>query len=103
MKFTNGGFTIDGHKGTWSIIAMTYNRGRQLFLMEHERYGDEAAYIIIDNKGDLVLENSHNGFSDLDDVEDDDLHLSTCQCSGCRELQEQFDDYEADRRLMGLD
>ena len=32
--------------------------------MEHDTYGDEAAYIIVDERGKLVLEDVYNGFDD---------------------------------------
>lgn len=72
---------VAGHVGTWYVI----DEGRfvwiedtpsggvketraHLFLLEHERYGDEAAGVIVDEDGNLVLEDVWNGFDDLEEV-----------------------------------
>ncbi|WRS29019.1 hypothetical protein U6B65_14775 (plasmid) [Oscillospiraceae bacterium MB08-C2-2] len=56
---------IPTHAGTWYTIDATSINGKEYFLMEHEKYGDEAACIILDSKGHLVLEDVFNGFDDL--------------------------------------
>ena len=38
--------------------------GHSFFLMEHDTYGDEAACIIVDERGKLVLDDVYNGFDD---------------------------------------
>ena len=38
--------------------------GHSFYLMEHDTYGDEAACIIVDERGKLVLDNVYNGFDD---------------------------------------
>lgn len=53
--------TPDTEKGPQTITA-------HLFLLEHEEYGDEAACVIVDEDGNLVLEDVYNGFSDLEDA-----------------------------------
>lgn len=35
------------------------------FLLEHDEYGDEAASVIVDQDGRLLLEDVYNGFDDL--------------------------------------
>jgi hypothetical protein len=65
------GVKVEGHRGTWYTIATeTFGLGgmlapEPLYLMEHETYGDEAPCVIINLKGELVMENVHNGFDDL--------------------------------------
>jgi len=62
---------VEGHRGTWYTIATeTFGLGgmltpEPLYLMEHEAYGDEAPCVIINQKGELIMENVHNGFDDL--------------------------------------
>ena len=58
---------IKGHIGTWYVIDQaTYDIG-ELFLLEHEDYGDEAACLIVDSQGNIVMEDVWNGFDDLDE------------------------------------
>lgn len=60
---------VAGHRGTWYVIDEMEANGRRLFLLEHETYGDEAACVIVDEAGALVLEDVWNGFDDLEDAE----------------------------------
>lgn len=39
--------------------------GPTAFLLEHDEYGDEAASVIVDQDGRLLLEDVYNGFDDL--------------------------------------
>lgn len=69
------GVRFDGYKGTWSTISSTeavyqrepgapaldgstldYSEGDivTLYLMEHETYGDECAYLIVNSKGQII-------------------------------------------------
>lgn len=71
---------VEGHGGTWYVIdegsfVLTPDTpdGPQtirahLFLLEHEKYGDEAACVIVDEAGRLVLEDVWNGFGDLEEA-----------------------------------
>lgn len=55
---------VNGHRGSWSVIACEVIRGRKLNLLEHTFYGDEAANLIVNEKGALVMEDVYNGFDD---------------------------------------
>ncbi len=55
---------VEGHTGTWYVIDSEMIDGKNLFLLESEQYGDEAAAIIIDKAGNLVLDGVYNGFDD---------------------------------------
>lgn len=59
---------VKGHKGTWYVVDNIEIDKKDYFLLEHEIYGDEAANIIVDIQGNLVLEDVYNGFDDLDDI-----------------------------------
>lgn len=58
---TNG-LKVLGHIGTWHTIGRTEVMGQPFFLMEHDEFGDEAAAIIVDSQGALILEDIWNGF-----------------------------------------
>lgn len=77
----SGHIRVEGHVGTWYVIddgrfALTPDTAdgkpltirRHLFLLEHETYGDEAACIIVDEDGKMVLDDVWNGFEDLEDA-----------------------------------
>lgn len=77
---TSDHITVEGHVGTWYVIdegnfELTPDTSRgpetiraHLFLLEHEEYGDEAACVIVDESGKLVMDDIWNGFDDLDDA-----------------------------------
>lgn len=60
------GIRVEGHRGTWYVIDEGYHNGRKVYLLEHETYGDEAASVIVDSKGNLLLEDVWNGLEELD-------------------------------------
>lgn len=62
------GLVVDTHFGTWHTIDSQNFGGKDYFLMEHDKFGDEAACIIVDSSGKLVAEDIWNGF-DKDTVE----------------------------------
>lgn len=37
------------------------------FLLEHETYGGDAANLIVDDFGNVIMYNVWNGFADLDE------------------------------------
>lgn len=38
--------------------------GRQFFLMEHEQYGNSAAFAVVDANGKIAAEDTYNGFDE---------------------------------------
>ena len=63
---------IDGHSGTWYVIDTSYYNGYQVFLLEHEEYGDDAACLIVDASGVVIREDVWNGFLELNEGRDDE-------------------------------
>lgn len=67
---------IEGHSGTWYVIEEASCRPdaepaqplKPCFLLEHEEYGDEAANLIVDGNGNILLDDVWNGFSDLEEA-----------------------------------
>jgi hypothetical protein len=59
---------IDGHVGTWYVVSErdTEQHGK-LFLLEHETYGDEAACLIVNEQGKVVVDDVHNGWLDYEE------------------------------------
>lgn len=70
MKITSESehIKVDGHIGTWYVADETVYIGHKFFMLEHEKYGDEAAHIAVDEEGRLVATDLWNGFDD--DFED---------------------------------
>jgi DNA-binding cell septation regulator SpoVG len=59
---------IEGHRGTWYVIDVAERSGKNIYLLEHEEYGDEAFSVIVDSKGRIILEDVSNGFDDYDEA-----------------------------------
>lgn len=55
-------FHIEGKEGSWLSFDSIIIDGRQFFLMEHESYGKEAAWIVLDEDGKLIVDNVYQGF-----------------------------------------
>ena len=64
MNADTSGLTVAGLIGTWHTIDQHEVGGHSFYLMEHDTYGDEAACIIVDERGKLVLDDVYNGFDD---------------------------------------
>ena len=74
---TSDHIRIPGHTGTWYVIdhgwylytpdEWTIPKTHRIhcFLLEHEEYGDEAACLIVDQSGTVILDDVYNGFDDL--------------------------------------
>lgn len=60
--------SVRQHFGTWYPIDRAEIDGKTYFLLEHEEYGDEAANIIVDEKGILYAQDVYDGFSE--EIED---------------------------------
>ena len=60
---------IKGYKGTWYIIGKTIHNMKEVYLLEHEQFGDETPSIIVDNELNVILDDVYNGFDDLYDME----------------------------------
>lgn len=55
---------VEGHRGRWHVIDETEVDGKPYFLLEHDTFGDDAASIIVDQHGKLIVEDVYNGFDD---------------------------------------
>ena len=64
---TNG-IEIEGHSGTFSLIASKTKYGRKIHLLESELYGDAANLLVVDDSLRLIYRNEFNGFLDYEDT-----------------------------------
>lgn len=55
-------FQIEGKAGSWLAFDSIRLEGQEFFLMEHEAYGKEAAWVVVDGAGRLAVDNVRNGF-----------------------------------------
>lgn len=56
------GFHLEGKKGTWLAFDSMVVDGKEFFLMEHEQYGRNAEWLVVDENGKLVADNVYHGF-----------------------------------------
>ncbi len=64
VNMNTDGLNVKGHIGTWHTIEQKEIDGHMFFMMEHDTFGDDAANVIVDAKGNLVLDDIYNGFDD---------------------------------------
>lgn len=55
---------VTGKAGTWVAYDSVFVDGAEFFLMEHETYGGQAANIIVDKDGKLVVDGVTNGIDE---------------------------------------
>ena len=70
---------IPGYRGTWYVVEedvfhRPLNNGTTedipVYFLEHETYGDETAWICVDDDLNVVLDDVWNGKDDLREYED---------------------------------
>ena len=69
---TRENIKVEGHIGTWSVIDERVVMNQQVFLLEHETYGEDTACVVINEKGELLAEEIWNG---LDEFESERCYL----------------------------
>ena len=52
----SNGIELNTHIGTWSVIDETIHNGKTVFLLEHEKYGDETEYLAVDEHGNIIAD-----------------------------------------------
>ena len=55
-------FHIEGKEGSWHAFDSIIIDGRQFFLMEHETYGKEVAWVVLDEEGKIIVDHTYRGF-----------------------------------------
>ena len=59
------GYEIEGKDGTWEVVDYLLVEGKNYFLMEHEQYGTNVAYVVLDQNGKVIVDSVYNGFDDM--------------------------------------
>ena len=57
-------YRISGKPGNWMATDDIIIDGKQFYLMEHQEYHRQVAYIILDNYGKMIMEECRNGFDE---------------------------------------
>ena len=65
MKTEN--IKVEGFVGTWYVIDTKTYFGTTLYLLEHEKYGDDTSSIIIDENYNVIHDEAWNGFLDYEE------------------------------------
>ena len=55
-------FHIEGKEGCWHAFDSIIIDGKQFFLMEHETYGKEVAWVVLDEEGKIIVDHTYQGF-----------------------------------------
>lgn len=66
IELRRSGIKVRGHRGTWYCVDTAVYNDQPLYLLESEVWGDEAACIIVDRNGALVMADVWNGWEDYD-------------------------------------
>ena len=64
ISYETTDFHIAGKAGNWLAYDSIIINGREFFLMEHTTYGAEAANVVLDADGNLVVDNVRHGFDE---------------------------------------
>ena len=64
VSFDTTDFHIEGKEGSWLAFDSIIIDGKQFFLMEHETYGRDAAWTVVDEDGNLVVDKVQEGFNE---------------------------------------
>ena len=80
-------FHIEGKEGSWHAFDSIIIDGRQFFLMEHETYGKEVAWVVLDEEGKIIVDHTYQGFDQtaLQQIKD---YLSPSQLTAEPQKQE---------------
>lgn len=55
-------FHLEGKEGSWHAFDSIIVDGREFFLMEHEAYGKDTEWLVVDEAGRLAAEGVYHGF-----------------------------------------
>lgn len=64
VSFDTTDFHIEGREGSWLAYDSIIIEGKEFFLMEHTAYGKEAANVVLDEDGKVVVEQVYHGFDE---------------------------------------
>lgn len=64
VSYDTTDFHIEGKEGSWLSYDSIIIDGKEFFLMEHTTYGKEAANVVLDEDGKVVVEQAYHGFDE---------------------------------------
>lgn len=93
-------FQIEGKAGSWLAFDSIRLEGQDFFLMEHETYGKEAAWVVVDGAGKLAVDHVRNGFDqEVKAKLEEYLHPSQGEEDRQEKIQQQPDSAEQEKPL----
>lgn len=93
---------IEGRVGKWYVFDSTERGGKKYFILEHETYGDEAGWIVVDEQGNEIIETWDDIETALDDAEITECISEEAECDECDKINEYIDDSNTlDERALG--
>ena len=57
-------YLLNGRKGLWLAEDMILVDGRPFFLLQHQDFGNDAAFAVVDEFGNQAAHDSYDGFTD---------------------------------------
>ena len=85
-------FQIEGKAGNWLAFDSIRLEEKEFFLMEHETYGKEAAWVVVDGAGKLAVDNVRNGFDqEVKKKLEEYLHPTQTEEKGQEVIRQQSD------------
>jgi len=57
-------YLLKGRKGLWLAEDMLLVDGRPFFLLQHQDFGNDAAFAVVDEYGNQAADDSYDGFTD---------------------------------------
>lgn len=64
ISYDTTDFHIEGKEGSWLAYDSIIIDGKEFFLMEHTVYGKEAANVVLDEDGKVVVDQVYKGFDE---------------------------------------
>ena len=64
ISLLSSGIKIDDQAGTWRTIDQAEIDGKSYFLLENEQFGGDAASLVVDSSGQVMLSSSEDRFND---------------------------------------
>ena len=90
VSIDTANFHIEGKAGSWLAFDSIRLEGQEFFLMEHETYGKEAAWVVVDGAGKLAVDHVRNGFDqEVKKKLEEYLHPEQPEEEGQEEIRQQ--------------
>lgn len=63
ISMTSECITVKGHQGTWHPVEEMDIEGMHFYMLEHDTYGKDVVNVIVDELGDLYVNDVFDGFT----------------------------------------